>query len=131
MSSADAAAPATGPAKRGPNEFLKSIIGRPVQVKLNSGVVYKGKRRPVRKLICAVWHCQISAGVLACLDGFMNIAMEQTEEYVDGKLSERFGDAFIRGNNGESSRVKCPEPPQAGMAHFRAVLYISGIPKQL
>ncbi len=43
MSAADAAAPAAvANPKRGPNEFLKSIIGRPVQVKLNSGVVYKG-----------------------------------------------------------------------------------------
>ena len=30
----------------------------------------------------------------------MNIAMEQTEEYVDGQLKNRYGDAFIRGNNG-------------------------------
>ena len=42
MSAADAAAPVAAPAKRGPNEFLKAIIGRPVQVKLNSGVVCKG-----------------------------------------------------------------------------------------
>ena len=39
------------------------------------------------------------AGVLACLDGFMNIAMEQTEEYVNGQLKAKYGDAFIRGNN--------------------------------
>jgi U6 snRNA-associated Sm-like protein LSm6 len=38
--------------------------------------------------------------VLACLDGFMNIAMEQTEEYVNGQLKAKYGDAFIRGNNG-------------------------------
>ena len=25
-------------------------------------------------------------GILACLDGFMNIAMEQSEEYVDGRI---------------------------------------------
>ena len=25
-------------------------------------------------------------GVLACLDGYMNIALEQTEEYVDGQV---------------------------------------------
>jgi hypothetical protein len=31
----------------------------------------------------------------------MNIAMEQTEEYVDGQLKARYGDCFIRGNNGE------------------------------
>ena len=40
-------------------------------------------------------------GVLACLDGYMNIAMEQTEEYVDGQLKSKYGDCFIRGNNGK------------------------------
>ena len=40
-------------------------------------------------------------GVLACLDGYMNIAMEQTEEYADGQLKAKYGDAFIRGNNGK------------------------------
>jgi U6 snRNA-associated Sm-like protein LSm6 len=33
------------------------------------------------------------------LDGFMNIAMEQREEYQDGKLKAKYGDCFIRGNN--------------------------------
>ncbi|KAA6416543.1 MAG: U6 snRNA-associated Sm LSm6-like [Trebouxia sp. A1-2] len=62
-------------AARTPADFLKSIKGKPVVVKLNSG------------------------GILACLDGYMNIAMEQTEEYVQGQLKNRYGDAFIRGNN--------------------------------
>lgn len=39
------------------------------------------------------------SGVLACLDGYMNIALEQTEEYVNGQLKDKYGDAFIRGNN--------------------------------
>ena len=30
----------------------------------------------------------------------MNIAMEQTEEYVNGELTQKYGDCFIRGNNG-------------------------------
>lgn len=69
-------------AKKNPTEFLKLIIGKAVVVKLNTGVTYRG--------------------VLACLDGFMNIAMEQTEEYaVDGQLKNRYGDCFIRGNNGK------------------------------
>lgn len=38
-------------------------------------------------------------GVLACIDGYMNIALEQTEEYVNGQLKDKYGDAFIRGNN--------------------------------
>eukprot|EP00558_Chaetoceros_sp_UNC1202_P004693 CAMPEP_0197240446 /NCGR_PEP_ID=MMETSP1429-20130617/6731_1 /TAXON_ID=49237 /ORGANISM="Chaetoceros sp., Strain UNC1202" /LENGTH=101 /DNA_ID=CAMNT_0042700087 /DNA_START=80 /DNA_END=385 /DNA_ORIENTATION=+ len=65
--------------KRSPSDFLKTVLGRPVNVKLNSGTDYKG--------------------VLACLDGYMNIAMEQTEEYVDGQLKAKYGDCFIRGNN--------------------------------
>ncbi|XP_077251630.1 uncharacterized protein LOC143890838 [Tasmannia lanceolata] len=62
-----------------PTDFLKSIRGQPVVVKLNSGVDYRG--------------------ILACLDGYMNIAMEQTEVYVNGQLKNKYGDAFIRGNN--------------------------------
>ncbi|EUC60988.1 U6 snRNA-associated-like-Sm protein LSm6 [Rhizoctonia solani AG-3 Rhs1AP] len=29
----------------------------------------------------------------------MNIAMEQTEEHVNGRVTNRYGDTFIRGNN--------------------------------
>ncbi|XP_039789730.1 U6 snRNA-associated Sm-like protein LSm6 [Panicum virgatum] len=68
-----------GGAVKTPSDFLKSIRGLPVVVKLNSGVDYRG--------------------ILACLDGYMNIAMEQTEEYVNGQLKNKYGDAFIRGNN--------------------------------
>jgi len=39
-------------------------------------------------------------GILSCLDGFMNIALEQTEEHVNGVVTNRYGDAFVRGNNG-------------------------------
>merc|ERR1712066_91712 len=65
--------------KYSPQDFVKGIIGRPVVVKLNSGVDYRG--------------------ILAKLDGYMNIVLEQTEEYVNGKFKIKFGDAFIRGNN--------------------------------
>mmetsp|Transcript_121724 Transcript_121724/g.239069 ORF Transcript_121724/g.239069 Transcript_121724/m.239069 type:complete len:82 (-) Transcript_121724:246-491(-) len=75
--------------KRAPGDFIKQVLGRPVIVKLNNGTDYRG--------------------ILACLDGYMNIAMEQTEEYVDGQLKTKYGDTFIRGNN---------------------VLYISAQPKQ-
>jgi len=33
----------------------------------------------------------------------MNIALEQTEEHVNGVVTNRYGDAFIRGNNGVSN----------------------------
>jgi small nuclear ribonucleoprotein (snRNP)-like protein len=32
----------------------------------------------------------------------MNIALEHTEEYVNGVKKNEYGDAFIRGNNGQS-----------------------------
>lgn len=35
----------------------------------------------------------------------MNIALEKTEEYVDGVLKRSYGDAFVRGNNGSSLQV--------------------------
>lgn len=35
----------------------------------------------------------------------MNIAMEQTEEYVNGQLKNKYGDAFIRGNNGNNQKI--------------------------
>jgi hypothetical protein len=44
-------------------------------------------------------------GILACLDGYMNIAMQQTEEYVNGQLKNKYGDAFIRGNDGADYMV--------------------------
>lgn len=34
----------------------------------------------------------------------MNIALEQTEEHVNGTVTNRYGDAFIRGNNGQPMR---------------------------
>ena len=76
---ASVAESAAAPQKRTPRDFLNVVIGRPIVVKLNSGVTYRG--------------------ILACLDGFMNIAMEQTEEYVNGQLKKKYGDCFIRGNN--------------------------------
>lgn len=75
-----AAASAIDGRGRTPADFLSTVTGRPVVVKLNSGVEYRG--------------------VLVCLDGYMNIALEQTEEVVGGELKARYGDAFIRGNNG-------------------------------
>ncbi|KAG0735551.1 hypothetical protein G6F57_011762 [Rhizopus arrhizus] len=64
---------------RSPTDFLGTVLGQTVKVKLNSGIDYKG--------------------TLACLDGYMNIALENTEEYVDGRLKNKYGDTFIRGNN--------------------------------
>ena len=40
----------------------------------------------------------------------MNIALEQTEEYVHGQLKTKYGDAFIRGNNGKQLGARDPRP---------------------
>lgn len=81
------------------SQFINQIHGRAVVVKLNSGVDYRGLfckgngKFRLFKLISGI------LGVLACLDGYMNIALDQTEEYQNGQLKNKYGDAFIRGNN--------------------------------
>ncbi|EMF10274.1 LSM domain-containing protein [Sphaerulina musiva SO2202] len=72
-------AAASAAESRDPSGFLSEIIGAPVTVKLNSGVVYKGE--------------------LQSVDGYMNIALEDTKEFVEGKMRRNYGDAFVRGNN--------------------------------
>ncbi|KAJ7248539.1 hypothetical protein C8J57DRAFT_1358512 [Mycena rebaudengoi] len=77
---AEASPPPPPPTHTGsPTDFLKGVVGKRVIVRLTSGVDYRG--------------------VLSCLDGYMNIALEQTEEHVNGVVTNRYGDAFIRGNN--------------------------------
>jgi U6 snRNA-associated Sm-like protein LSm6 len=36
----------------------------------------------------------------------MNIALEKTEEHVDGVKKRNYGDAFVRGNNGQPSNYR-------------------------
>lgn len=35
----------------------------------------------------------------------MNIALEKCEEYVNGQLRRTYGDAFVRGNNGQCEEL--------------------------
>ncbi len=44
----------------------------------------------------------IFPGILICLDGTMNVYLQQCEEYIKGELTNRYADLFIRGNNGIS-----------------------------
>lgn len=37
----------------------------------------------------------------------MNIALEKTQEFVNGSKRREYGDAFVRGNNGERARGLC------------------------
>jgi hypothetical protein len=51
--------------KRSPADFLKTALGRPVTVKLNSGIEYKGKA-PFFPPVVLPW---IAGGSIACLFG--------------------------------------------------------------
>ena len=51
-----------------------------VKLRMNyQGPVYHGLSFLITKIL----------GILSCLDGFMNIALEQTEEYVNGAVTNR------------------------------------------
>ncbi|CAK7902134.1 U6 snRNA-associated Sm-like protein LSm6 [[Candida] anglica] len=66
--------------KTDPSKFLSNIIGSTVSVKLHNGVEYLGN--------------------LQSIDGYMNIVLDETKEFVGGKPSNKnYGDFFIRGNN--------------------------------
>lgn len=57
-----------------------------------------------------LFTCIWILGTLACLDGYMNIALENTEEYVEGRLKNTYGDTFIRGNNGKFHKSMSRQP---------------------
>lgn len=46
-----------------------------------------------------------TAGELQSVDGYMNIALEKTEEWVNGQKRRTYGDAFVRGNNGNLAQL--------------------------
>ncbi|KXT06352.1 hypothetical protein AC578_9123 [Pseudocercospora eumusae] len=86
---------------RDPAGFLSDVIGAPVTVKLNSGVLLRGE--------------------LQAVDGYMNIALEDSKEFVNGKLRRNYGDTFIRGSNG----IRPPCHQQDVRLISNAVMYIS------
>ncbi|RSH87987.1 U4/U6-U5 snRNP complex subunit lsm6 [Apiotrichum porosum] len=67
------------PVAGSPSDFLKNIVGKKVKVRIGSGIDYHG--------------------LLTCLDGYMNVALEDTEEWANGRLTAKYGDTFLRGNN--------------------------------
>ncbi|KAH6904085.1 Sm-like ribonucleoprotein, partial [Coprinopsis sp. MPI-PUGE-AT-0042] len=76
-----AGAQAQAPSHTGsPTDFLKGVIGKRVIVRLLSGVDYRGVR---------------GFSVGDCQSDFCHFAWE----HVNGKVVNRYGDAFIRGNN--------------------------------
>jgi len=62
-----------------PKPFLNSLTGKPVIVKLKWGMEYKG--------------------FLVSVDGYMNLQLANTEEYIDGACTGNLGEVLIRCNN--------------------------------
>ena len=51
----------------------------------------------------------------------MNIALEKTEEFVNGQKRRAYGDAFVRGNNGGPATMTT----SSSIAKMHTVMYIS------
>lgn len=68
-----------------PKPFINSLTGKPVVVKLKWGMEYKG--------------------YLVSVDGYMNMQIANTEEYVDGALSGNLGEILIRYYATQTSRA--------------------------
>ncbi|XP_012274227.1 small nuclear ribonucleoprotein F [Orussus abietinus] len=62
-----------------PKPFLNGLTGKPVMVKLKWGHEYKG--------------------YLVSVDGYMNLQLANTEEFVDGSCTGNLGEVLIRCNN--------------------------------
>ncbi|VEN56810.1 unnamed protein product [Callosobruchus maculatus] len=62
-----------------PKPFLNSLTGKAVMVKLKWGHEYKG--------------------YLVSVDGYMNLQLANTEEYIDGGCTGNLGEVLIRCNN--------------------------------
>jgi len=62
-----------------PKPFLNSLTGKPVLVKLKWGMEYKG--------------------YLVSVDGYMNLQLANTEEFVEGNCTGNLGEVLIRCNN--------------------------------
>ena len=92
-----------------------------MRVQLNTGLEYRG--------------------ILACLDGYLNLALEQSEEFRDGQLQAKYGDCFIRGNNGVLKKRGCKFGLLLSCGYcwimhlkalllFFAVLFVAALPKK-
>ncbi|KAL2896658.1 putative small nuclear ribonucleoprotein F, partial [Bienertia sinuspersici] len=62
--------------------FLNNLTGKPVIVKLKWGMEYKN-------IPC----------YLVSIDGYMNLQLVNTEEYIEGQKTEDLGEILIRCNN--------------------------------
>lgn len=62
-----------------PKPFLNGLTGKSVIIKLKWGMEYRG--------------------LLVAVDGYMNVQLANTEEYIEGNLTGNLGEVLIRCNN--------------------------------
>lgn len=62
-----------------PKPFLADLVGKNVRVRLKWGQEYQGK--------------------LASSDAYMNLELQETEEFIDGQFAGALGEVLIRCNN--------------------------------
>ncbi|KAH7714869.1 small nuclear ribonucleoprotein F [Aphelenchoides avenae] len=62
-----------------PKPFLNSLTGKPIVCKLKWGMEYRG--------------------ILVSVDGYMNLQLANTEEFIDGTNTGALGEVLIRCNN--------------------------------
>ncbi|KAF8791879.1 small nuclear ribonucleoprotein F-like [Argiope bruennichi] len=62
-----------------PKPFLATLVGQEINVKLKWGMEYRGK--------------------LVCADTYMNVQLENAEEYIEGKTLAKIRKVLIRCNN--------------------------------
>ncbi|KAL3095575.1 hypothetical protein niasHS_000988 [Heterodera schachtii] len=62
-----------------PKPFLNNLTGKPIICKLKWGMEYRG--------------------ILMSIDGYMNLHLANTEEYIDGTNTGALGEVLIRCNN--------------------------------
>ena len=82
-------------APHNPKPFLNALTGKPVLVKLKWGMEYK---------VLRTTHFQVQfiftiQGYLVAVDGYMNLQLANSEEYIDGALAGHLGEILVRCNN--------------------------------
>ena len=66
--------------RKNPADFLKKMLGKSVEVKLNDNLTF-------------------FQGTLSCLDGTMNVLLSGVKEIVKGETINEFKEVLLRGNN--------------------------------
>jgi small nuclear ribonucleoprotein F len=79
-----------------PKPFMADLVGKRVRVKLKWGMEYQGD--------------------LVSTDAYMNLQLENSEEFVDGKYAGTLGEILIRCNNVLYIKAADVEAEQAGPA---------------